>query len=168
MSFVKGTLLVAGGAAIGGVVAATATVKAIADVVKFADFLDDATGYPNSDEVVFKHCHDAETALDELVEIIARYGFASVADLYAGLTFGQHEWFVFARATSLSSLVPSKSISTRRCHNGRIPQQFPCRAGGANRQVRFSAGTEVGQSCERRNENPQEKRGKEVRWDLRS
>lgn len=88
MSFVKGTLLVAGGAAIGGVVAATATVKAIADVVKFADFLDDATGYPNSDEVVFKHCHDAETALDELVEIIARYGFASVADLYdlAGAT----------------------------------------------------------------------------------
>lgn len=38
MSFVKGTLLVAGGAAIGGVVAATATAKAIADYVKSDEF----------------------------------------------------------------------------------------------------------------------------------
>lgn len=93
MSFVKGTLLVAGGAAIGGVVAATATAKAIADYVKSDEFWDGIrpqrkTGYPIPEEVVFEHRRDAETVLDELMEVIARYGFASIADFYdvAGVT----------------------------------------------------------------------------------
>ena len=93
MSFVKGTLLVAGGAAIGGVVAATATAKAIADYIRSDEFWDGIrpqrkTGYPIPDEVVFEHRRDAETALDGLVEVIARYGFASIADFYdlAGIT----------------------------------------------------------------------------------
>ena len=88
MSFLKGTLLVAGGAAIGGVVAATATAKAIADYIRDGIRPQRKTGYPIPDEVVFEHRRDAETALDELVEIIARYGFASIADFYdlAGAT----------------------------------------------------------------------------------
>lgn len=57
MSFLKGTLLVAGGAAIGGVVAATATAKAIADYIRSDEFWDGIrpqrkTGYPIPDEVV--------------------------------------------------------------------------------------------------------------------
>lgn len=89
MSFVKGTLLVAGGAAIGGVVAATATAKAIADYVKSDEFWDEIRHQhkaeypcPVSTELVFESRRDTDKVLDELEGVINSYGVASVADFY--------------------------------------------------------------------------------------
>lgn len=95
MGFITGTLLFAGGAAFGGVVAAKATVIIISEELQktlenwkpqrqknphlsYKNYFDRTT---DIDSIIFEKRTDAALVLDKMDEIIAEYGFASVADL---------------------------------------------------------------------------------------
>ncbi len=96
MGFITGTLLFAGGAAFGGVVAARATFAVVKEAVfdslnrqqpkyrSYRDFYGSRPcGYTKRiDDIVFSRRGDADAVLDKMDEIISKYGFASVADLH--------------------------------------------------------------------------------------
>ncbi len=102
MGFITGTLLFAGGVAFGGVVATKATIALVKEAVfnslnrqqpKYRSYHDLYGSRPCSytkriDDIVFSRRGDADAVLDEMDEIISKYGLASVADLYelAGVT----------------------------------------------------------------------------------
>ena len=102
MGLITGTLLFAGGAAFGGVVAAKATAIIISEELQktlenwkpqrqrnphlsYKDFFNRAS---DTDSIIFEKRVDAALVLDKMDEIIADYGFVSVADLcdLAGVT----------------------------------------------------------------------------------